>query len=302
MINPLAILPQLQRGLSQRKQLFSLLLVAVLLGGCQLTEPKAFLGDTNSVHLRLGNPSHSQTLNPDRYHLFLRQQYALLYDRTTNTPAWASWQLNASWLGAASRPVFTPDPEVPAGWFRVTPHNYTGSGFDRGHIVPAADRNRTPEDEAAVFYMTNIAPQSPDNNRGPWEKLESYCRALVKSGKELYIIAGPTGKGGVGSEGSATAISASKITVPAAFWKIVVVNNRAGQGLDSITKKTRVIAVLIPNQQGIKEDRWQKFSTTVRDLEQRTGYDFLSNLPQDVKDSLETKAPLASNVIVSGER
>jgi endonuclease G, mitochondrial len=291
LINPLAIFPQLQRGLFQRTQLFSLLLVAVLLGGCQLTEPKAFWADTSSVHLRLGNPSHGVTLNPDRYHLFLRPQYALLYDRITNTPAWASWQLNASWLGTGIRPVFTPDPEVPTGWFRVTPRNYTGSGFDRGHIVPAADRNHTPEDEAAVFYMTNIAPQAPDNNRGPWEKLESYCRTLVRSGKELYIIAGPTGKGGVGSVGSATAISANKIIVPAAFWKIVVVTNRPGQGLDSITKKTRVIAVLIPNQQGIKEDRWQKFSTTVRDLEQRTGYDFLSNLPQDVKDSLETEAP-----------
>jgi endonuclease G, mitochondrial len=237
----------------------------------------------------LGNPSHNLTLSADRYHLFLRPQYALLYDRTTNTPAWASWQLNASWLGDGTRPQFAPDPALPTGWFRVTPHNYTGSGFDRGHIVPAADRNRTPEDEAAVFYMSNIAPQAPDNNRGPWEKLESYCRRLVKSGKELYIIAGPTGQGGVGSAGSANTIANGKITVPAAFWKIVVVNNRPGLGLDGITQNTRAIAVLIPNQQGIKEARWQQFRTNVRALEQRTGYDFLSNLPVPVQEALETQ-------------
>jgi endonuclease G, mitochondrial len=245
---------------------------------------------TDGVHLMLGNPSHAITLNLDRYHLFLRPQYALLYDRTTNIPDWASWQLNASWLGNGSRPIFTPDPALPAGWFSVTPHNYTGSGFDRGHIVPAADRNRTPEDEAAVFYMSNIAPQAPDNNRGPWEKLESYCRTLAKSGKELYIISGTTGKGGVGSLGQADTIAANRIAVPAAFWKIVVVNNRPGLGLDSITPKTRVIAVLIPNQQGIKEEHWQKFRTTVRKLEQHTGYDFLSNLPSEVQDALENQA------------
>lgn len=287
MINALTILTHIQHYGLKPKHLLSLLLVALLSSSCQLMEQLA--PPTNGVHLMLGNPSHAVTLSPDRYHLFLRPQYALLYDRTTNTPAWASWQLNASWLGDGTRPIFTPDPALPAGWLKVTPRNYTGSGFDRGHVVPAADRDRTPEDAAAVFYMSNIAPQAPDNNRGPWEKLESYCRTLVKSGKELYIIAGPTGKGGIGSAGSATTIANNKITVPAAFWKIVVVNNRPGLGLDGITQNTQVIAVLIPNQQGIKDARWQQFRTNVRALEQRTGYDFLSNLPAPVQEVLETQ-------------
>jgi endonuclease G, mitochondrial len=287
LINALTILTHIQHYWLKPKHLLSLLLVAVLSSSCQLMEQLA--PPTNGAHLMLGNPSHNLTLSPDRYHLFLRPQYALLYDRTTNTPAWASWQLNASWLGDGTRPIFTPDPSLPAGWFKVMPRNYTGSGFDRGHIVPAADRDRTPEDAAAVFYMSNIAPQAPDNNRGPWEKLESYCRTLVKSGKELYIIAGPTGKGGIGSAGSATTIASNKITVPAAFWKIVVINNRPGLGLDGITQNTRVIAVLIPNQQGIKDAKWQQFRTNVRALEQRTGYDFLSNLPAQVQEALETQ-------------
>lgn len=244
---------------------------------------------TDSVHLTLGNPSHSLPLDAERYHLFLRPQYALLYDRTTSTPDWASWQLNAAWLGTLSRPEFTPEPDLPPGWFVAAPRDYTGSGFDRGHLVPAADRNRTPEDAAAVFYMSNIAPQAPDNNRGPWEALESYCRTLVKLGKELYIIAGPTGTGGDGSAGPATAIANGKINVPAAFWKIVVINNQPGLGLAGITQNTQVIAVLMPNQQGIKEERWQQYRTTIRALEQRTGYDFLSNLPTAVQDALETR-------------
>jgi endonuclease G, mitochondrial len=288
LIDVTAILFRLRRVCAKLKPLLlALPLAAVLYGGCQSVVQRP---STESVHLMLGNPSHAIPLETDRYHLFLRPQYALLYDRITNTPAWASWQLNASWLGTLSRPVFTPDPDLPTRWYRVTPHNYAASGFDRGHIVPAADRNRTPEDSAAVFYMTNIAPQSPDNNRGPWEKLESYCRTLVRSGKELYIVAGTAGKGGVGSLGQAAAIAEGNIAVPAAFWKIIVVNNRTGLGLTRITKNTRVIAVLIPNQQGIKEETWQTFRTTVRELEQRTGYDFLSNLPSEVQDALETRA------------
>jgi endonuclease G, mitochondrial len=294
-MNALKIITQIQHLCLRRRTLLGLLLIALLCSSCQLMRKAPTTNDvttnnSDSVHLTLGNPSHTVSLDENRYHLFLRSQYALLYDRTTNTPAWASWQLNASWLGNLSRPVFTPEPDLPVGWFSVTPRNYTGSGFDRGHIVPAADRNRTPEDSAAVFYMSNIAPQAPDNNRGPWEALESYCRVLVKSGKELYIIAGPTGKGGVGSVGTAEAIADNKITVPAAFWKIVVINKQPGLGLAGITQNTRVIAVLMPNQQGIKEDKWQQFSTTIRDLEKRTGYDFLSNLPPAVQDALETQA------------
>ncbi|WP_404785048.1 DNA/RNA non-specific endonuclease [Altericista sp. CCNU0014] len=276
-----------------RRLLLSFLPIAVLCGSCQSIVQAPPSG---SIHLMLGNPSHGTSLAADRYHLFLRPQYALLYDRATNTPAWASWQLNASWLGTLDRPAFTPDPDLPPRWYKVTPRNYTGRGFDRGHIVPAADRNRTPADSAAVFYMTNIAPQAPDNNRGPWEDLESYCRTLARSGKELYIIAGTTGKGGVGTAGAATEIALRQasadatITVPAAFWKIVVVNDRPGLGPSSITLKTRAIAVLIPNQQGIQAERWQTFRTTVRELEQRTGYDFLSNLPSEVQEALETSA------------
>jgi len=81
-------------------------------------------------------------------------------------------------------------------------------------MVPAADRDKTETDSKSVFLMTNILPQAPDNNQGPWEKLESYCRELVKQGKELYIISGGSGTGGIGTNGAKTAIANGKITVP----------------------------------------------------------------------------------------
>jgi endonuclease G, mitochondrial len=278
------------KSLFLKLKLFTALLL--ILGNCWACRPLSLPSETsdNNVHLLLGNPTPALTQQPSRNLFIDRAQYALLYDRENHTAVWASWQLNRDWLGQLDRPAFTPDPLLSKEGDSITPSLYTGSGFDRGHLVPAADRNRMPEDSAAVFYMSNIVPQAPDNNRGPWEGLESYCRSLVNSGKELHIIAGPLGMGGVGSKGGAKKIGRGKITVPAELWKIIVVSDRPGLGVAGVTVNSRVIAVSMPNEQGIKEKDWRLFRTTVRELEERTGYNFLSNVSQSVQDAVETRA------------
>lgn len=262
------------------------MLVLGVCWGCRPFGESSLL--TQSPHLLLGNPTPEVSASSSQALLVDRPQYVLLYDRDQNIARWASWQLNRDWLGQGERPAFAPDPLL-TGDRVITPSLYTGSGFDRGHLVPAADRNLTPEDSAAVFYMTNIVPQAPDNNRGPWEQLESYCRRLVRSGKELYIIAGPVGTGGTGSKGRAESIANGKIPVSSDLWKIVVVNERQGQGLAGITANSRVIAVLMPNTQGVKEEDWRTFRTTIRSLEALTGYRFLSKVPQSVQDIVENR-------------
>ncbi|MBD2457283.1 DNA/RNA non-specific endonuclease [Nostoc sp. FACHB-87] len=243
-----------------------------------------------STHLLLGNPSGAvnSTANPDNY-LIIRPQYALSYNRDKGIPNWAAWQLNKNWLGNLARPGFTPDTTLPNGWYRVTPNDYSGSGFDRGHMVPAADRNKTQQNSQAVFFMTNIIPQAPDNNQGPWERLESYSRDLARQGKELYIYAGSSGVGGTGKNGAKTTIANGKVTVPSRTWKIVVVLDKPGLGLNGVNKNTRVIAVDMPNQQGIKNDKWTKYRTSVKKLEEITGYDFLKNVPTEIQQVIEAK-------------
>jgi endonuclease G, mitochondrial len=245
---------------------------------------------TTNPNLLLGNPSRA-THNPNNSDNYLieRPQYVLSYNRQRGIANWVSWQLNADWLGNGERLPFTPDSSLPVGWYVAIPENYTGTGFDRGHLVPAADRNQTPADSKAVFLLTNIFPQAPDNNRGPWEKLERYCRELVKSGKELYILAGPAGTGGVGSKGSRTSIAKGKITVPEKTWKVVIVNDAPSMGLAGINANTRLIAVVMPNEQGIKEQPWQPFRTSVREIETLTGYDLLTNLSPELQTALETQ-------------
>ena len=103
--------------------------------------------------------------------------------------------MSKSDLGKAERNPFEPDPLLPNGFAKVTANLHTGSGFDRGHMCPSADRADTETNNDPTFYMTNIIPQAPNLNRKTWERLESYCRGLVKKGHVLLICCGPNGAG-----------------------------------------------------------------------------------------------------------
>jgi len=166
---------------------------------------------TNNPNLLLGNPSNaaSNAASADNY-LMVKPQYIVSYNSKTHTANWVSWQLNRSWIGAADRQDnFRPDNALPAIWYKVRPNDYSGSGYDRGHIAPSAvakrgvsHRTRNESDNSSTFLMSNIMPQSPELNRGVWGDLEEYCRELVQSGKELYIVAGPVGsQGSIGNAG-----------------------------------------------------------------------------------------------------
>lgn len=258
------------------------ILGVLLLGmvGCSiLLKPPA----ATSPHLLLGNPSNAipSTGSPDNY-LLEKPQYVLSYNNSKRIPNWVSWQLQAADLGAIPRRNdFRPDPSLPSDWRAVTPSDYNGSGYDRGHMIPSADRTATAADNSATFLMTNILPQAPDNNQGPWAELENYCRDLVKQGKELYIVAG--------GYGNKRAIAKAKIIPPVRVWKAIVVLDQPGQGLKGITPNTRVIAVDLPNSQGIRESDWRSFRVTINQIEAATNYDLLSNLPEDVQEALESR-------------
>ena len=264
-------------------------IAALLLSSCSLLlkDPRVSQSDRNPNAL-LGLPSSATSFNANDY-LINRSQYVMSYNRSKAIPNWASWQLNQSWLGSRPRIPFEPDDTLPSGWEKVVPNDYTGSGFDRGHVVPAADRNKTAEDSKAVFLMTNIFPQAPDNNQGPWAQLESYCRDLVAQGKELYIVAGGAGEGGKGEKGVKGAIAQGKVSVPASTWKVVLVSDRPGSGLAGITEQTRVIAVIMPNQQGIKDTSWREYRRSVDQVEELTGYDLFSNIPELIQEAIEAK-------------
>ena len=150
-------------------------------------------------------------------------------------------------------------------------------------MTPAADRDNTPQNVSATFLMTNILPQAPDNNQGPWAQLENYSRSLVEQGKELYITAG--GYGYQRSIGKGTV----KISVPDRVWKVIIVMDKPGLTAKDVTVNTRVIAIDMPNVQGIKDVDWRKYRVSVDLVEERTGYNFLTNVPDAVQVHIEEK-------------
>jgi endonuclease G len=239
-----------------------------------------------SVHLAMGNPSGATDDPANRDNFLMRKPYfALAYNNAKGTPNWVSWRLRADDLGTAPRGDFYADTALPAGFKRIASRDYSGSGFDRGHLCPHSDRASTPEASKATFAMTNIVPQSPATNQKAWNDFEEYCRQLVKSDRRtLHLVAGPAGRGGTGRNGPADAIGNGAVAVPATCWKIAVV----ADGPEAVGPDTRVIALVMPNDMTVGHG-WGKFRTSVAEVEALTGYTFLDRVPAAVANGLRTK-------------
>lgn len=248
---------------------------------------------TMDNNLAMGNPSNAQTntATPNNY-LMVKPELALSYNNATGTPNWVSWHLSTAWKGRAARcDCFSPDNTLPSGFYRVVTSDYTNSGFDRGHICPSEDRDLSSSMNAVTFLMTNIMPQSPNLNRITWVNLEDYSRVLMNSGNELYIISGGYGVGGTGSNGGVTnTIAGGKIQVPAYCWKVIVVLPVGSNDLSRVTTSTRVIAVLMPNNQTVNNQTWGSYRVSVDALESMLGYNFLSNVPESIQAVIEAAA------------
>ena len=241
-------------------------------------------------HMLLGNPSGAttSTSNSNNY-LMLKSQYKLSYNNSKHTPNWVSWHLYASDLGSAPRQDdFRADTSLPTGWYQVTASEYSGSGFDRGHLCPSADRTSTITNNSATFLMTNMIPQAPNNNQIVWGDMEDYARKLVSQGNELFIIAGGAGTGGTGSAGYKTTVG-NGVVVPAYTWKVMVVIPNGTNDLTRIGTSTRVIAVKVPNTQTVNSQPWGYYRVSVDSLESLTGYDFLNAVSTTIQSTLESK-------------
>jgi endonuclease G len=215
-----------------------------------------------SPHLPFGNPSEAGSAPNNQ--LVMRPQFAESWNASMRIPNWVAWRLVAKDIGDTERSQFYADPEINT----PSPKDYTNSGFDRGHLCPSKDRSDSTEDNKAIFTMLNILPQAADNNRGPWEKAEEFERSLARAGREVYIIAG-----GAGSQSGFKGI-----TVPESTWKVIVAL-APGKSFPDGQEQAEIVAILMPNHDGIKEDRWQQYQTTVSEIERKTGYRFFKNAP-----------------------
>ena len=136
--------------------------------------------------------------------------------------------------------------------------------------------------------MTNMIPQAPNNNQKTWESFESYLRAQALNGYEVYVIMGSYGTGGIGSASASVVntINNGKVTVPANVWKVAVLLKTGDQDISRVSSSTRVIAINTPNINSTNPS-WKNYIVSVRDIESATGYNLLSNLPQNIQDVVE---------------
>ncbi|HEY0459503.1 MAG TPA: DNA/RNA non-specific endonuclease [Pyrinomonadaceae bacterium] len=236
---------------------------------------------SSNVNLTMGNPSGATTnvAVPTNY-LMQKPQYVMSYHRDNGRPNWVSWHLDPSWLGSTPRQdSFRADTSLPVGWYQVQGTDYSGSGYDRGHMCPSADRTKTVADNDATFLMSNMIPQAPTNNQQTWANLESYCRTLAQQGSELYIISGGYGNSGF--------IANGHVAIPTYTWKVVMILPQGTNDVARVATSTRLIAVSIPNNNSVVSD-WRQYRVSVDSVESLTGYDFFSNVPASIQSVIES--------------
>jgi DNA/RNA endonuclease G (NUC1) len=238
-----------------------------------------------SLQMLLGNPSGA-TANPTNHNHFLIQRdvEALDYNDNRRQVNWASWHYTPGDTGSSGRSgSFFQDTSLPPGFYQVLTTDYSGSGYDRGHMCPSGDRTASVPINEETFLMSNMIPQAPDNNQGLWANLETYSRAIAAS-NEVLVICGPEGFG------SAVTASSGQIPIASNVWKIIVaVPLGGGSTISRITNNTRVIAVNIPNIQGIRTDPWQNHMTSVNQLQTNTGFNFFTTLNTNLATVLRAK-------------
>jgi hypothetical protein len=139
-----------------------------------------------------------------------------------------------------------------------------------------------------------MVPQAPGNNQGPWAAMENYLRTFLPA-SELYIVSGGFGTGGTGSGGGTTNVLGSGVTVPNKTWKVVLILPVGDNDVSRVDGNTRTIAVIMPNLDSIRPDQWQKYLTTVDQVETLTGYDFFSNVPAATQNAFEPKLDAAND-------
>lgn len=206
-----------------------------------------------------------------------RTGYTASYNKATKLPNWVAWHLTADrTTGPAKRSGvdFQADMNVPAP--RAEDSDYYGSGYDRGHMCPAADNKYSEKAMEESFLFTNMCPQNGNLNRGDWNEMEQACRRWAKEYGGVYVVCGP-----ILYKGKHKTIGKNKVVVPEAFFKVVL---RTGEN-------PKAIGFIYKNAEGNRPKG--DYVNTVDEVERITGIDFFPELPDDVENKVEATADIA---------
>ena len=199
--------------------------------------------------------------------------YTLCYSEEDEQPYWVAYVLTADEVfadNAQRADNFHEDPSIPTG--SATLADYRGSGYDRGHMIPAADLKWSEQSMDDSFFMSNMSPQVGALNRGVWADLESVVRTFAAQNQAICVVTGP-----VLTDGPYKKIGSNGVSVPNYYYKAI---------LDYTGPEHKAIGFLLANE-GSKEDL-ETFAVTIDELEEMTGLDFFPRLPDDEEAVLES--------------
>ncbi len=215
----------------------------------------------------------------DSGHLIDYEGFTVYFRPDMHQPGYVAWTLSPDEAGAevANRrdATFRPDPDVDGC---ATLDDYRNSGFDRGHMAPAADMKWSHKAMADCHFLTNICPQDKSVNAGPWATVEKNSRKWSQRHGELYIVAGPV----LGDRLTRT-IGPSRVPVPERFFKVIVAPT---------ANPPMGIAFLMPNHPF--DGSAQATVVSIDDVEAITGYDFFAALPDEVENAVEAQHSMAA--------
>ncbi|GAB4091079.1 DNA/RNA non-specific endonuclease [Flaviaesturariibacter terrae] len=253
--------------------------------------------------LYLGNPTEARRSAEFSENYLMREiGYSEAYSASRGIPVWVAWHLQTDDQGPVSRQDdFRENPNLPASYYNVRPSDYTAN-FDKGHNCPSEDRTNTVAANSSTFLMTNMIPQAPRFNQGPWADMENYIRTQVLPNNEAYIYMGNYGVGGAGNNGVIVPnIASGNVTVPKMVYKIVVIMPKGSDDRNRIDTSARVLAVDMPNDNTLyggagANSLWQSYKVPIDSIEARLAragrpHNFLTEVAKaDVRTYLKKKA------------
>jgi endonuclease G len=204
--------------------------------------------------------------------IVIHKYYSLSYSEADEQAEWVAYLLTFQMPTSVVERTddFRVDPLVPTGSASLS--DYTGSGYDRGHLCPAEDMSFSKVAMNETFYLSNMSPQDPSFNRGIWSSLEAQVRNWALAYDSLYVITGPVLTSKIGT------IGANKVSVPKYYYKVI---------LDYCQPEIKILAFLIPNEKGV--GTFRSYAVSVDSIEVVTGIDFFPALPDNIEISLESK-------------
>ena len=185
----------------------------------------------------------------------VRKNFTSVFDKNNKYPYMVEWWLTKEMVSCGQplkrKDKFKPDPSIPNE--SDIEKDYVGSGFDRGHMMPAADNLcETQAEQDECFYFSNISAQYHSLNAGDWKSLETFSREKSKSLDSLHIWAGNIG----------VQKKIGNVSVPKVCWKVI-----------HIKKTNEWIAFKFDNI-NTKQDGMENNKVTVQEIEKLTGLKF----------------------------